>query len=253
MATGSATNAVGLLSRPVPMTTFGATVVLVEVDDPETVDMPAMMYMKSVDGTIEFGGIVMSPLQYPDGKWYVKVSGRSLLDNPLASTDEIAAWVRTGGRTDDIDETLAVLGELLPGQERGPARTRPCMVCETPTGLPYIDRVDDRTTVVVEGERGAMAADGSIPDDLDAQFEAAFAAISNVLAAAGASLNDIVELVTYHTHLESDLEVFHAVKDRHIGAPYPAWTAVEVTALGAGTAPGARVEIKATAYHRLPH
>ena len=97
------------------------------------------------------------------------------------------------------------------------------------------------------------SADGSIPDDLDAQFEAAFAAISNVLAAAGASLNDIVELVTYHTHLESDLEVFHAVKDRHIGAPYPAWTAVEVTALGAGTAPGARVEIKATAYHRLPH
>ena len=47
----------------------------------------------------------------------------------------------------------------MPDQKLGPAFTRPCTVCDTPTGLPYLYRVDDRVTVVVEGERGAMAAD----------------------------------------------------------------------------------------------
>ena len=159
LATGAATNATGLLPRRLQMQTYGATVVLVEVDDPATVDMPAMMYLKFVDGQLRFGGIVMSPLRYPDGKWYIKVSGNSLLDTPLESSDEIAAWVRTGGRTADIDDTYELLAELMPDQKLGPALTRPCTVCDTPTGLPYLDRVDDRVTVVVEGERGAMAAD----------------------------------------------------------------------------------------------
>lgn len=168
MATGAATNMTGLLPRPLQMQTFGATVVLVEVEDPSAVDMPAMMYLKFVDGRLGFGGIVMSPLRYPDGKWYIKVSGNSLLGNPLATADEIAAWVRTGGRGEDIDDTLALLAELMPGQQFGSAHTRPCLVCETPSGLPVIDRVDDRTVIAIEGERGAMAADeiGRLTADL---------------------------------------------------------------------------------------
>lgn len=159
VATGAASNMTGLLPRPLQMQTYGATVVLVEVDDPTTVDMPAMMYLKFLRGRLEFGGIVMSPLRYPDGKWYLKVSGNSLLANPLATADEVAAWVQTGGRGADVDDALAVLSELMPGQQFGPARTRPCLVCDTPSGLPVIDRVDDRTVIAVEGERGAMAAD----------------------------------------------------------------------------------------------
>lgn len=159
VATGAATNMTGLLPRPLQMQTYGATVVLVEVDDPTTVDMPAMMYLKVVEGRLGFGGIVMSPLRYPDGRWYVKVSGNSLLANPLNTADEVAAWVRTGGNDGDVDDALALLSELMPDQRFGPAHTRPCMVCETPSGLPVIDSVDERTVVAVEGERGAMAAD----------------------------------------------------------------------------------------------
>lgn len=159
VATGAATNMTGLLPRPLQMKTFGATVVLVEVDDPAAVDMPAMMYLKFLDGRLRFGGIVMSPLRYPDGRWYLKVSGNSLLANPLATAEEVAAWVRTGGGDDDVDDALTVLSELMPGQRLGPAHTRPCAVCQTPSGLPVIDRVDARTVIAVEGERGAMAAD----------------------------------------------------------------------------------------------
>ncbi|WP_198653209.1 NAD(P)/FAD-dependent oxidoreductase [Actinocorallia populi] len=159
LATGAASNATGLLPRPLLMPSFGATVVLVEVDGPDAVDMPAVMYLKYRDGRSLFGGIVMSPRPYPDGRWYVKLAGGSLLANPLDTAEEIAAWVRTGGRREDVDEALAVLHDLLPGREFGPARTRPCMVSATPTERPYIDRVDETAVIAVEGERGAMAAD----------------------------------------------------------------------------------------------
>ena len=159
LATGAATNATGLLERRLATATYGATVVLAEVAGPEAVSMPTMMMMKVRDGALVFGGIVMAPVRYPDGRWYVKVSGSSLLANPLEGRAEIAAWVRTGGNPGDVDETRELLAELLPGVELLSVRTRPCLVCATPSDRPYIDWADDRTVVVVEGERGAMAAD----------------------------------------------------------------------------------------------
>lgn len=159
MATGAATNATGLLERRLVTPTYGATVVLAEVAGPDAVSMPTMMMMKVHKGEVVFGGIVMAPVEYPDGRWYLKVSGSSLLANPLDGREEIAAWVRTGGNPADLDETRELLAELLPGVDILSMRTRPCLVCATPSDRPYIDWADDRTVVLVEGERGAMAAD----------------------------------------------------------------------------------------------
>nr|WP_278249541.1 FAD-dependent oxidoreductase [Nocardioides sp. IC4_145] len=159
LATGAATNATGLLDRPLVTPTYGATVVLTEVAGPDAVDMPTMMMMKVRDGERLYGGIVMAPVPYPDRRWYLKTSGDSLLRHPLHSREEIAAWTRTGGDQADLEETRALLDELLPDLEVLSMRTRPCLVCATPSDRPYIDWADDRTVVVVEGERGAMAAD----------------------------------------------------------------------------------------------
>ncbi len=159
LATGAASNVTGLLPRPLAMDTFGATVVLVEVAGPDAVRLPALMYMKVRGSKALYGGIVMQPLLYPDGKWYVKCAGSSVLDTPLRSAEDIARWVRTGGRQDDLAEALALLTELVPGKEFGPARTRPCLVSANHSGAPYIDHVDENIVIAVEGERGAMAAD----------------------------------------------------------------------------------------------
>jgi sarcosine oxidase len=168
MATGAATNATGLLGRDLLTPTFGATVVLVEVDGPDAVRMPTMMMLKVREGRRLFGGIVMAPVEYPDGRWYLKVSGTSLMSNPLDSHEEIADWVRTGGRQKDVAEALEVLTDLLPDVALGEARTRPCLVCATATDRPYVDWADDRTVLAVEGERGAMCADevGRLAADL---------------------------------------------------------------------------------------
>ncbi|CAM2990698.1 RidA family protein [Prescottella defluvii] len=90
--------------------------------------------------------------------------------------------------------------------------------------------------------------DGTIPNDPSTQFTLAFENLERILAAAGAVLAHVVELVTFHTDLEGDLRAFTAVKERFIREPYPAWTAVGVAHLGAGSAGNPRVEMKATAY-----
>lgn len=159
LATGAASNVTGLLPRPLVLPMFGATVVLVEVPDPQALTMPTSMYLKQRGEQQLFGGIVMAPRPYPDGRWYLKLAGASLLQFPLDGAQDVAAWVRTGGNQADIDEAMAVVGDLLPGRRLGPARTRPCLVAATPTNRPYIDRVDERTVVAVEAERGAMAGD----------------------------------------------------------------------------------------------
>ncbi|WP_181762865.1 RidA family protein [Rhodococcus spelaei] len=101
--------------------------------------------------------------------------------------------------------------------------------------------------VICSGVLGQQL-DGTIADNPTTQFTLAFENLQRVLAAAGADLTHVVELVTFHTDLEGDLESFSAVKERFIREPYPAWTALGVAQLGAGLTPTPRVEMKATAY-----
>jgi enamine deaminase RidA (YjgF/YER057c/UK114 family) len=89
----------------------------------------------------------------------------------------------------------------------------------------------DRALRVVEGK--------------EAQFVQAFENVKQVLAAAGATFDDIVEMVTYHTDMQ-DLPLFIQVRDRYITNQdrYPAWTAIGASALAM---PGLLAEIRCTA------
>lgn len=77
----------------------------------------------------------------------------------------------------------------------------------------------------------------------EAQFVQAFENVKKVLDAAGASFDDVVEMVTYHIDMR-DLPLFMEVKDRYFTNRFPAWTGVGVTALAM---PGLLVEIKCQA------
>ena len=77
----------------------------------------------------------------------------------------------------------------------------------------------------------------------EAQFAQAFENLQKVLTAAGATLEDVVDIVTYHTDMR-DILLFLQVKDRYFTRDYPAWTAIGTPALAM---PGLLVEIKATA------
>ncbi|HKA54181.1 MAG TPA: RidA family protein [Candidatus Binatia bacterium] len=77
----------------------------------------------------------------------------------------------------------------------------------------------------------------------EAQFAQAFENVQKVLSAAGATFDDVVEMVTYHTDM-SDIQLFIKVKDRYFTNQYPTWTAIGTPALAM---PGLLVEIKCTA------
>ena len=83
-----------------------------------------------------------------------------------------------------------------------------------------------------------------MPEDPEAQFRGAFAKIAEVLKEAGAGLEDVVEMTSYHVEIRSYFENFDKVRQDVLSPPWPAWTAVGVAEL---RRPGALVEIKVIA------
>lgn len=98
--------------------------------------------------------------------------------------------------------------------------------------------------VYVAGQIG-LNPDGSMPVDDDTQITNAFERLKIVLEAAGSSLTDIVELVSYHVGLQKHLARFVEIKARYVPAPFPTWTILEVAGLARS---GLVIEIKAIAY-----
>lgn len=97
----------------------------------------------------------------------------------------------------------------------------------------------------VSGQVGSRE-DGSPGPDFEAQVRLAFANLQATLRAAGCSLDDIVDVTTFHTDPERQFDTVLAVKDDMFPqAPYPSWTALGVTWLA-----GFDFEIKVVA--RLP-
>jgi enamine deaminase RidA (YjgF/YER057c/UK114 family) len=97
----------------------------------------------------------------------------------------------------------------------------------------------------VSGQVGSRE-DGSPEPDFGKQVQLAFDNLSNVLKAAGASYDDIVDVTTFHTHPEVQFETVNAVRAKIFpDQPYPNWTAVGVNWLA-----GYDFEIKVIA--RLP-
>ena len=97
----------------------------------------------------------------------------------------------------------------------------------------------------VSGQVGSRE-DGSPEPVFAEQVRRAFANLRGVLAAAGCTLDDVVDVTTFHTDPPSQIETVMAIRAEEIGGPpYPNWTAVGVTWLA-----GFDFEIKVIA--RIP-
>jgi enamine deaminase RidA (YjgF/YER057c/UK114 family) len=108
----------------------------------------------------------------------------------------------------------------------------------------YAPAVKVGNTIYVSGQIGRDTA-MQLVEGREAQIVQAFENLKLVLAAAGASLSDVVDVTTYHTDMR-DLPLFMKVRDQYLNThPLPAWTAVGAHMLGG--AAGYIVEIKAVA------
>jgi enamine deaminase RidA (YjgF/YER057c/UK114 family) len=84
--------------------------------------------------------------------------------------------------------------------------------------------------------------------DLEAAYDRVYQRIGAILKRAGASWDDVVDISSFHTDVEGQIEKMVAAHKRHVKAPYPAWTAIGVAKiLGGGI-----TEIKIVARRRAP-
>ena len=67
--------------------------------------------------------------------------------------------------------------------------------------------------------------------DLEAAYLRVFERIGAILAKAGASWDDVVDITSFHTDLKTQMPAIVAVKNRFVKAPFPVWTAIQVVRL----------------------
>ena len=109
----------------------------------------------------------------------------------------------------------------------------------------YSAAIKSGDLLFVSGQVGSLP-DGTPEPDFKQQVELAFANLQAVLSTAGCTLDDIIDVTTFHTDPQNQFDTVLAVKQRVFpSAPYPNWTAVGVTWLS-----GFDFEIKVIA--RIP-
>ena len=67
--------------------------------------------------------------------------------------------------------------------------------------------------------------------DLKLGYTRAFERIGETLKKAGASWDDVVDITSFHTDLTTQMPAIIAVKNNYVKAPFPAWTAIQVSRL----------------------
>jgi len=103
-------------------------------------------------------------------------------------------------------------------------------------------RIGDQ--ILISGIVG-VDAEGRLPPDFRSQAENVFTTLEAILNEAGATLDDVASLNSYHVgDIHSQLRELVDIKATRIQAPHPIWTGVGVTQLGV---PGALLELSAVA------
>ena len=87
---------------------------------------------------------------------------------------------------------------------------------------------------------------GPVPEGMseEAMYDRAFAYLGSILARAGSSWDDVLDITTYHVDIDASMPALAAAKNKVVKAPFPAWTAIDADRL---YSPDGLVEIKITA------
>jgi enamine deaminase RidA (YjgF/YER057c/UK114 family) len=113
--------------------------------------------------------------------------------------------------------------------------------------LPVFAGSPDRRQIIISGIVGADA-EGRLPPDFPSQAENIFTTLEAILNEAGATLDDVASLNSYHVgDIHSQLREFLDIKATRVRPSHPTWTGVGVTQLGV---PGALLEVSAVAVDR---
>lgn len=110
----------------------------------------------------------------------------------------------------------------------------------------YAPAVKVGSTVYCAGQVG-RTDELEVIADPEQQFRRAWENLRTVLAAAGCTFEDVVDMTTYHVEMQHYMGLFRTVKDSVFPRGTCAWTCIGVSELAR---PGLLVEIKCVAVQR---
>ena len=109
----------------------------------------------------------------------------------------------------------------------------------------YAPAIKTGDYIHVSGVIAVAIGEGSPEEQYAAGFKYALEQIDAILKEAGASLDDVIKINSYHTDMESQLLIAANLRKELMSLPHPAWTAVGTTGLAI---PNGLTEIEVVAY-----
>nr|XP_042910791.1 uncharacterized protein LOC107450458 [Parasteatoda tepidariorum] len=170
--------------KPLLVSKHKETIALLEVSEEETErlnSLPDVIYVRGSDEIFPKGvfSYFLPPVEYTAGKFSIKV-GIDGCAEEAKDLDDIKKWYQSGGDQNLIKLQERLIKRELPGLRYDSITSRTCVNCHTPTGLPYIDRINPTLTVAVAGngkaakfsdEVGRLAAKLSTTGEWDSELE----------------------------------------------------------------------------------
>lgn len=170
VASGSHTDEIAGLPPLPPLMVRCETVVMAE---PSPADLERLAGIPAVLCEVDhpdFEDVYMvPPTVYPDGVVRIKMGAGRHRPRRVDSAEERRSWMRGSDHVADLPELRRLLEALVPNLDARGWTTKPCMITDTATGLPYLDIVDDGLVIAVGGNGyAAKSADaiGAIAADL---------------------------------------------------------------------------------------
>ena len=136
-----------LVAVDLPLERTLRTILLAELADGPT--LPSLISRAETDSDRDVYWV--PPVRFPDGRTMLKIGGYDRSVGRATNPADIVAWFRSGGSPTEADGLEDRLKALLPDRTIRSRDMKPCVVTDTPHGLPWIDWIDDRVAVAIGG------------------------------------------------------------------------------------------------------
>ncbi|WP_420625564.1 NAD(P)/FAD-dependent oxidoreductase [Candidatus Poriferisodalis sp.] len=136
-----------LVAVDLPLERTLRTILLAELADGPT--LPSLISRAETDSDRDVYWV--PPVQFPDGRTMLKIGGYDRSVGRATNPADIVDWFRSGGSPTEADGLEDRLRALLPDRAIRSRDMKPCVVTDTPHGLPWIDWIDDRVAVAIGG------------------------------------------------------------------------------------------------------
>lgn len=123
-------------------------------------EMPSVLYL--LDHPTLDDVYIVPPALYPDGRWYIKIGGSQRDVAPFADRDAMDRSMRCEPEDERISALRDVLVDVLPDVAFDGWSTSPCLITDTSSGLPFVDRLDNGVTVAFGGNGHAAKSGDAI-------------------------------------------------------------------------------------------